>query len=42
MRLLLVAGLLYCGIDLLLAFALGRCVMPGLKCGACRDEEGSK
>ena len=32
----LVIGLVYVVIDFVLGMVLGRCVLPGLKCKACR------
>ena len=32
-------GLAYCLIDFVTAILFKRCVMPGLKCRACRDGE---
>lgn len=31
-------GVAYGLLDFVLAIALGRCVMPGLRCRACREE----
>lgn len=31
-------GLAYCTIDFILAIALGRCVLPGLKCRVCKEK----
>ena len=33
---LIIAGVLYCLLDLIFALILRRCVLPGLKCPACR------
>lgn len=30
------AGLLYVALDIVLGIALGRCVLPGLKCRSCK------
>lgn len=36
---LLFLGLAYAVTDLVLSVWLGRCVVPGLKCGECREAE---
>ena len=33
---LLAIGFVYVVIDVVLCFVLGRCVMPGLRCPACK------
>ncbi len=35
-ELLVVVGCIYCITDFILGIALGRCVLPGLRCKACR------
>lgn len=35
-EIMVVIGLLYCAADFMLGIALKRCVLPGLKCKACR------
>lgn len=32
-------GFAYCVADFVLGVALGRCVLPGLKCRACKEAE---
>lgn len=36
MTILIWFGVAYCILDIVTGFVLGRCVMPGLKCSACR------
>ncbi len=33
-------ALAYVVLDLVLGVVLGRCVLPGLKCGSCRENKG--
>jgi hypothetical protein len=35
----IIAGVAYATLDFVLGILLGRCVLPGLKCRACRDYE---
>lgn len=34
---IIIAGVIYVIVDFVLAVALDRCVMPGLRCRACRQ-----
>ena len=41
LEMLIAFGVLYCLVDFILGMCLGRCVMPGLRCGACRPPRGA-
>jgi len=38
---ILLLGVSYCIADFVLGFATGRCVMPGLRCRACKRGDNS-